>query len=98
MIILVIDINCILAFKPKCDPPVGANRYGPCAATATLQRVKFQARKAHVTRGGRSIQRAQDQAQRLYVSGLNPRFRSRRKEFRQALVTECTDHGPKCNP
>jgi len=98
VIILVIDVYRILAFKSKGDPPIGANRYGPGTAATAFQGVKFQAWQAHVTWRSGGIQCSQDQAQPFRMLRLNPGTRTRRKELGQTLVTECPDHDAECNP
>ncbi len=98
MIILVIDVYRILAFESERDAPVTTDAHRPSAASAALQWMKPEARKAHVAWGRSRIQSRQNHSQTLGLSGLDPGLGPGRKELPQALVTERADHGVKCNP
>jgi len=71
VIVLVINGISILANKPKRDPPVPADRYGPGTLSVTFERMKVSSRKCHIPWGGCSTQTTQYEAKPFSVFGVD---------------------------
>src|SRR3989304_85213 len=87
-----------LADDPERPPPGFAYRDRPGALPVTLERMKAQPRKRHISWGSGGTQAAQDQTQPFGVSCLNAGPGAGLEELGQALVFEPPDHQDYCNP
>lgn len=76
MVVLIIDEDNILAFKPKREPPVAAYRHCPMALETAMQRMQIVTGRVHIAGSAGNVKRGQQTAESVRMPGLNARFRA----------------------
>jgi len=92
VIILIVHQDCILTFKPECQPPVSTDLDSPMTCQFPLKRVKIPARHIHSAGTGGAIQGGHLVFQLPGVSRVDACFRAVPEELLQPRVLERLDH------
>src|SRR5271169_4537867 len=92
VIVLIVDEDCILTFKPERQTPVPANADRPVIPEFPGQPVQLPSRGIQVRWLARIVEREQLQAQPAGMLRLNPSFRSRAEKPLHAPMPEALDH------
>jgi hypothetical protein len=98
VIVLVIDGLSILTSEFESHPPVPAHGYSPSSFSVTLERVKVQSRKRHISRASSGAEATQDQTQPFGMLCLNTSLGAGFEELGQPLVFEPRITHADCNP
>jgi hypothetical protein len=92
VVILIVDQNCIFAFKSEGEPPIAVDPHRPMAFQIALQRMQSPSR--HLQVGGRfcPIQRIKLLGKLFGMSWLDARFAPGQKEFLYTGVPKALDY------
>ena len=90
MIVLVIDGVSVLPNELERHPPIPAHRHRPCALPVTLERMKGQSGKCHISWGSGGAQATQDRTQPFGVLRPDASRGASREELGKPLVFEST--------
>ena len=92
MVVLIIDEDNILAFKPKREPPVAAYRHCPMALEIAMQRMQIVTRRVHIAGSAGNVKRGQEPPEPVRMLGLNARLRAVLGELFQPPVLVVLNH------
>jgi hypothetical protein len=92
VVVNVVDISRILAFKAEYDPAVAAYADRVVPRPVALERVQAQAGQIHILWAGRRMEAGQDQPQTPGMFRTDSPDRAFSEEGRQSFVAERTYH------
>jgi hypothetical protein len=92
MIIGVIDVKNILAFKAQSHTPIRADSHGPVPLQLTFERMQFESRQVHVRDRAGRIKSNQDVSELHAVFGQYAARVIVIKKAIEPLVAEALDH------
>jgi hypothetical protein len=92
VIVLVIDQDCVFAFKLERKASVLLYPYGPAARVIGLERMPAPTRQIRIHCAGGRIELSQLQPQLVRMFRLNAGFRVLAEELLKAIMTEAFDH------
>lgn len=92
MVILVIHVESVGAFKSETNTPVSRHPNRPSAFTPALEFMKMQARQIHIGWHRRGMESAKYETHSIHMLNLNSACRSSEKETFKALMLEILYH------
>jgi hypothetical protein len=91
MIVHIVNVKDLVAFKTKNHPPIATHRDRPESIALTLKLVQSQTGQGQISWMRRGVKKAEYQPQPVSVRGLNSRFTACYEKSLQAFMGEPLD-------